>query len=175
MATSDNGHKKNTVTMNPGLSTMLMHRRKTNVVASMVHTKGCSTYILEDGTKIMCFIQSIKKSDVMSIIQESETVYITLTGPSISRPASVLAEEHNIEIINDDIYTLDRMTSNLTPMYKTMTHDEIVYMESKHKCPRTQWPALCETDPLALYLGIKKGTCVFVCDISGVVNIRHVV
>jgi DNA-directed RNA polymerase subunit H (RpoH/RPB5) len=67
------------------------------------------------------------------------------------------------------------MKSNLVPTYTTMTPNEIVYMESKHKCPRTQWPTLCVTDPLALYLGMKKGTCVFVCDISGVINIRHVV
>jgi DNA-directed RNA polymerase subunit H (RpoH/RPB5) len=175
MPTSDSGQKTSTVTMNPGLSTMLMHRRQTTVVTHIEHKKDRSIYILEDGTKIICFLQSIKKSDVLSMIHESETVDIKLTGPSISRPASLLAEDNNIEIINDDLYAFDRMESNLMPTYTTMTSEEIACMESKHKCPRTQWPRLCETDPLALYLGIKRGTCVFVCDISGIINVRHVV
>jgi hypothetical protein len=159
--------------MDLGLTTMLRHRNWSTQVTHVDKKKECTIYTLEDTWKIVCFKQSIKKSDVISIIDENETK-IMLTGPNISRPALLLATSHAIEVVNDDLYAFDRMKSNLLPTYTIMNMTDIIHMETKHKCARVCWPTLRIDDPLSLYLGLKTGTCLFVTDKQGIVNIRHV-
>jgi DNA-directed RNA polymerase subunit H (RpoH/RPB5) len=161
------------VFMNLGLTTMLRHRNWTTHVTNVDTKKECTIYTLENTLKIICFTQSIRKSDVVSLIDAKET-NIMLTGPNISRPALSLAASHDIEVVNDDLYAFDRMKSNLLPTYTIMTIPEIIHLETKHKCTRDCWPTLRADDPMSLYLGIKKGTCLFVTDRQGIVNIRHV-
>jgi hypothetical protein len=69
----------------------------------------------------------------------------------------------------------DRMESNILPTYTIMTQQDIVLMETKHMCTKSNWPILRCDDPLSLYLGLQKDMCVFVRDRMGIVNIRHVV
>jgi hypothetical protein len=143
-----------TVSMNIGLTTMLLHRNRTTRVTHIDKRNESTRYMLEDTSTIICFIQSIKKSDVVSLIDTNET-NIMLTGPTISRPALLLATSHGIEVVIDELYAFDRMKSNLLPTYTIMNMDEIILMETKHECARVCWPTLRIDDPLALYLGLK--------------------
>jgi hypothetical protein len=169
----NDGHFPATVSMNLGLATMLGHRNRTTQVIHRNNRKESTIYTLEDASRIICFTQSIKKSDVASLIDTNET-NVMLTGPTISRPALLLATSHDIEVVIDEFYSFDRMKSNLLPTYTIMTMADMIHMETKHKCARTCWPTLRQDDPLSLYLGLKTGTCLFVTDKQGVVNIRHV-
>jgi hypothetical protein len=155
---------------------MLEHRMRTTRITTTDQKKDCTLYTMEDTSKIICFPQSIKKSDMVTILSAGHnTATLMLTGPAISRPAFILAQEHSIEVVNEDLYSIDRMKSNLLPVYTVMTTAEILYMENRRVCTRDLWPVLRADDPLALYLGLKSGTCVFVLDLSGVENVRHVV
>jgi DNA-directed RNA polymerase subunit H (RpoH/RPB5) len=153
-----------------------MHRKKTTKVVHTDQRKECIIYSFADTSKIICFVHAIKKSEILSILDWCpDNPHIMITGPNISRPALVLATQNHIEYVNDDLYLIDRMRSNLLPTYTIMTPDEIQTMETTHKCSRTHWPILKTNDPVAQYLGLGEGTCLFVRDRHGVLNIRHVV
>jgi len=162
--------------MHPGLHTMRSCRRQATHIKQTVAAKGHIVYTLDNDSIIICFTQSIKKSEVVSMIESyTEGTVTMITGPGISRPAHALAVQHSIEFVSDDLYAFDRMQSNLLPTYTIMTPDDICSMEIKHKCTRSNWPTLPSTDPVALYLGLTHGMCLFVYDRSGVSNVRHVV
>lgn len=151
-------------------------RNQTTCIKGTVVAKGNTTYTLDDDSIIICFEQSVKKSEIVSIVEAYPGTTVTMiTGPGISRPALLIATLNSIEFVNEELYAFDRMQSNLLPTYSIMTTEDIRNMEIKHKCVRSNWPTLPETDPVALYLGLKHGTCLFVYDQSGVLNVRHIV
>jgi DNA-directed RNA polymerase subunit H (RpoH/RPB5) len=98
-----------------------------------------------------------------------------VTGPTISRPAGLVAYENGIEFIHEGLYAFDRMKSSSVPNYEIMDISTIIETETRHKCPHTQWPTMRSDDPIAIYMGFQPGTCLLIRNGFYIQNLRHVI
>ena len=125
-------------------------------------------YIMKDNSIIVLQSETTKKQDISQIIEFLENMdahndRIVYSSISISRPALQYLQSFrkwNIEYIEFETYSFDRMSSALVPMYTLLTESEIRSIERKHVCSRDKWPKLLNTDPIVKYMGFKPEQCV---------------
>ena len=161
--------------MNIGLSTLLTHRGRTSTTQKETTNKQYTRLIMDDQSTIICFDVAVKKSDIASLIEEQPETNTIVTGPTISRPAGLLAIDNGIEFINSGLYAFDLLRSSRVPQYDRMDTKTILSMEESLKCPRNRWPTLRSDDPIALYMGFLPGTCLQVRSGFYQQNVRRVV
>lgn len=160
--------------MYPGLVTMLRHRKVDPTIRSHQLTERYSLYVL-DSMVVMQFATSIKKSDVVRLLERETMGPVLVTGPAMSAPAQALLVLNGLEYVQDVTFAFDRMTSELVPLYTQLTDPEVKALEAHHRCRRSDWPSLRRDDPIVLYHGFKAGTSVKVHEQTGMVDYRHIV
>ena len=132
-------------------------------------------HLLEGGLRVICFHTTVKKSDLVELVDRALSGPMTLVAvPTISRPAALFAVEKELRVVTEDVYAFDRLQSHLVPDYVIMTEEEVGCVERVRQCPRADWPVMLVSDPIARYLGLELGTSVLVHERSGTTNVRHV-
>lgn len=126
-------------------------------------------YVMKDESVIILQCTQTKKQDISQLIEflENTGVYtkstIIYSSISISRPALqylLSFKGWQIEYIEYELYSFDRMNSYLVPVYTILTEKQIRTIEKRHACPRDKWPKLLTSDPIAKYMGLKQKQCV---------------
>jgi len=156
---------------------MLHHRHRTTHVSHTRSTSLSDVFILRDGSVVVCFREGVRKVDVAALLLETPPDTLTtllLTGKSISRQALDLVKLNPLEFVASSVYSFDRTQSLLVPSYSLMTPEEVLAFEKRHQCAQIDWPAIHTDDPLMVYLGYSKGSCLWVRDLHGIPNVRYV-
>lgn len=149
--------------MDDKLATMLRHRGRSSQTVSVSQEKRYTSLRMADGCIILAFHDALKKSDIQGILDHHdppEYARILVTAPSLSRMAGILADDHGLESISCSVYAIDRLSPVYVPRYTIMSEADIGTLERAHRCSRRDWPTMLRTDPIAQYLGLRRGACV---------------
>jgi DNA-directed RNA polymerase subunit H (RpoH/RPB5) len=131
-------------------------------------SENITVYVMIDDSVLILQACSTKKQDITQTIEFMENTRmckssVMFSSISISRPALLYLQsfcEWNIEYIEFEIYSFDRMSSDLVPVYSVLQEDRIKELEKKHLCTRDKWPKLLVSDPICKYMGFTPKQCV---------------
>ena len=156
-----------------GLVAMLRHRRRPVVVHDIRAGKRHTHFAFSGGLRVLDFGAMLKKSDVQTLLEDpgyADRDTLLVVARNISRMAVVLATTHGVETLPYAAFVLDRLAPAVVPAYRRMPEALVAAMERHHRCARDHWPVLLRDDPVAVYMGLRPGTCV----IYGAGNVRIV-
>lgn len=155
---------------------MLRHRGWSTTTTAECHEDPVTWFTMSDGHQVAVVDGTLKKAHVTAISARPglDARQLLLTGPAITTPAHQLARTLDLEFVPSSLYQFDLLSFHMLPTYTVMTEASIAHFETRHKCPRDKWPAMSHLDPIAVYLGLRPGQCLHLCDAMYRTGVRHV-